>query len=732
MEGTHHEADCPPPLNKLCTVCHELITTSALLKRRRFEPPFDHFTPGAQEAHKHHSSLAQLIECAKAECHLCCLLWDALEDSYQRGNRRNPFHDSGSESLESAEPHCLIDGVYLRRISRHEDTYRRDMTVFAPMQKFCVLKISTGNLERRLVTQDSQQGYVGEVAIDRRRGNCLVNLLRSFVPESQLDKVRDTLSIEQPATCIASWDTSSEEHFQLIKSWIEECITTHSGCRRRVQNGMLPQRLLYLDRKNGTSPRIRVVKTSELSDSDLCTQMEHSLDQKQLSAMFNDAIWATVMLGYTYLWIDSLCIVQDGPDKASELGRMGDIYGNAVCTLTADVDNGRLFCVRAPRFFHPCSLPKPTPNGTYACRIGEVMPSRGLLGASQEPYNTSVLTRGYDLSCVRDRVLESSPLESRGWVFQERCLSPRVIHFGPQLYWECNTCEGTEGRAEGRPLPPLRFKYMTERLNWRRAALLLSQSSEQRIDCSSHDFFHCWHWILEKYTECDLSFATDRLPGLLGVIIQISTGKDLRSVCGLWEADLASELLWTVKPALGRSRQPAKDMPSWSWASLDDAPINYFVVRNHHLYAKERDRPQYVSCIEVLTTPESLSRVWKPFNKSNAGCLKLRTKLMGCLEKLDGDFPISIYLDRQREFWDGVQFVVRMCYLMPILVLGKQEVRKELPWIVPCAGLILMKAEADDSLAGQRVYRRIGAFSTHNEGIIFSLMYREEEDVVLV
>lgn len=50
---------------------------------------------------------------------------------------------------------------------------------------------------------------------------------------------------------------------------------------------------------------------------------------------FRDAILITRALGYRYLWIDSLCIIQDSEDWFHEASTMGDVYSNSQCTLAA-------------------------------------------------------------------------------------------------------------------------------------------------------------------------------------------------------------------------------------------------------------------------------------------------------------------------------------------------------------------------------------------------------------
>ena len=51
---------------------------------------------------------------------------------------------------------------------------------------------------------------------------------------------------------------------------------------------------------------------------------------------FQDAITVTRYLGFHYIWIDSLCIVQDdNEDWARESAKMSSIYANAVLTIAA-------------------------------------------------------------------------------------------------------------------------------------------------------------------------------------------------------------------------------------------------------------------------------------------------------------------------------------------------------------------------------------------------------------
>jgi hypothetical protein len=54
-----------------------------------------------------------------------------------------------------------------------------------------------------------------------------------------------------------------------------------------------------------------------------------------LSRTFQDAVRITRELGERYLWIDSLCIIQDDEDDwAREAALMAEVYRNSYCTLT--------------------------------------------------------------------------------------------------------------------------------------------------------------------------------------------------------------------------------------------------------------------------------------------------------------------------------------------------------------------------------------------------------------
>src|SRR5204862_4886168 len=137
-----------------------------------------------------------------------------------------------------------------------------------------------------------------------------------------------------------------------------------------------------------------------------------------LPRTFQDAIHITKSLGISYLWIDSLCIIQDSADDwAREAARMGSIYENSACTIAAAAArnaHGGCFFARNPLNYVPCKIPYSKDPPVY----------------SHSPARPS--GQWHD-------IVMSSPLMARAWVVQELLLSPRMLFCGDQgMFWMCS------------------------------------------------------------------------------------------------------------------------------------------------------------------------------------------------------------------------------------------------------------------------------------------------------
>jgi hypothetical protein len=150
-----------------------------------------------------------------------------------------------------------------------------------------------------------------------------------------------------------------------IKTWIAECESSHPDCaiarsHERTSTELLPARLVNIEEHSNDLLRlvspvgpVRYVAlsycwgASEQSKT-ISTNLrsrEQQLSVSGLPQTLQDAIHLTQALGLQFVWIDSLCIVQDDLQEwAVESSKMASIYANAwvvvAATAAADCASG--------------------------------------------------------------------------------------------------------------------------------------------------------------------------------------------------------------------------------------------------------------------------------------------------------------------------------------------------------------------------------------------------------
>lgn len=248
-----------------------------------------------------------------------------------------------------------------------------------------------------------------------------------------------------------------------------------------------------------------------------------------LSKTFQDAVDICRRLEIDYLWIDSLCIIQDNDeDWNEEAVKMGDIYAHAFLTIAAtksEDSSGGCYQDRDPAYANCFTIIE----GSVYLRAQ--MPGLGY---------------GYR----RDAC--NGPLLDRAWVLQEMLLSACVIHFtNNEVVWQCSECQWSESGGndvEYNPVP----------------GRALMTSDRYRVD-------ELWHELVTGYSGLQLSFEKDRLPALAAISQRAAQRRttDDRFLAGLWMDSLLVDLLWaaTYKGRLA-NRQTGCAVPSWSWVSV--------------------------------------------------------------------------------------------------------------------------------------------------------------------
>lgn len=232
-------------------------------------------------------------------------------------------------------------------------------------------------------------------------------------------------------------EAASPKQFALLNFLIHHCDEVHDCMavpKHAESPAELPTRVIDVGRDDAEP--IRLIETShelavtgryialshrwgDLSRAQRCCTYADNIAQRKvrieydtLPASFQDAVRVTRALGVRYLWIDSLCIVQeDAKDWAAQAGRMEDVFSHAYCTIAASSAASSLVGFlghRRPRD----AIKLSTPGGAPL-----------YLAEHIDDFRADV---------------ENSVLSSRGWVLQERALSRRTIYFtSTQVYWEC-------------------------------------------------------------------------------------------------------------------------------------------------------------------------------------------------------------------------------------------------------------------------------------------------------
>ncbi|KAM6511157.1 hypothetical protein FALCPG4_016158 [Fusarium falciforme] len=241
---------------------------------------------------------------------------------------------------------------------------------------------------------------------------------------------------------------------------------------------------------------------------------------KKVPKTFHDAIIVTHELGVPYLWIDSLCIIQDDiSDWDREASQMARVYTNAYINIAAlDSDDDTKGFLR--------TRPFPYTTLTLNSSTGE---SANIYLIKDCDESTSVI-RGVHA------------LRTRGWVLQEQYLSTRILWFtSKKIGWSCKRVQKTEdGKLFGFKVPDLRSTK--------------------------------WREVFADFSGRSLTYDTDKLPALAGVASAFSalsalSGENQGRYCaGLWQKTLPENLLFYWNNPTCPTQYLA---PSWSWASLN-------------------------------------------------------------------------------------------------------------------------------------------------------------------
>lgn len=419
-----------------------------------------------------------------------------------------------------------------------------------------------------------------------------------------------------------------------VQRWLEYCGHRHRFCQQETEP-LLPKRVIDV---SGEQPHLHVSIDGEkgayvclshrwgrpeaILKSEQATLQERrqGIPLSTLPPTFHDAVAFTRRLGYRYIWIDSLCIVQDDPnDWEQEAAKIGLYYENSALTLSVLQGNDP--------------------------QAGCAWDAKDILTTSIKIGDCTIWCREIDSPAAHQQWMALEPgssndiLFTRGWTLQESLLAPRLLLFTKrQVVWYCNSALHEFKNCDmAEPLMALMTKTVVSSLSqsediftvrdmWIEIPRMLKDTVRlSTLGSKTSDYLphmniytavsqiyvqmlvqHCqrplgtgpvrrhfastmrgmnivlWYKMVMEYAGRDLTYQSDKLVALSALARKFSTLVKEEYIAGLWmekdflRAQLGWELFWSKQgkaavPCLGDCcRAKLKyDVPSWSWASVD-------------------------------------------------------------------------------------------------------------------------------------------------------------------
>lgn len=355
---------------------------------------------------------------------------------------------------------------------------------------------------------------------------------------------------------------------RFIQKCLRKCRGKHKNCRTETLT-TLPTRVVSIGKEETDTIKLLQFdgKLGQYATLSHCwggrqpfkttqsnlTSVLSSIQWESLPIVFQQAILLARRLDIEYIWIDSLCIIQDSQqDWELESSRMGDYYSNAFLTISAasSPNHSTPFLGVRNQSWYPVRFGVPNTKGKIHTILARLIPR----------YNN---------------VTDIGVLFSRAWAWQESVLSPRTLYFTKsELIWECH-----DGVIPEHFFPPGQTtdEFGSARTlamaTSNRSDIISGQNSDKSLTPKS--VWASWDKLVNSYTARLLTFETDRLPALSGIVWKYTKTTQSPYLAGLWEHSLPASLCWASYDLNWQGSHNSLDYqfsqyvaPSWSWASI--------------------------------------------------------------------------------------------------------------------------------------------------------------------
>ncbi|KAF2467894.1 HET-domain-containing protein [Lindgomyces ingoldianus] len=404
-------------------------------------------------------------------------------------------------------------------------------------------------------------------------------------------------------------ERESPTQFALLRAWLRQCDKFHSCHKGQDASKIaMPTRVLYVGNPKDldyASDFIRLVSVSEIAKQKYvalshcwgdpsieekkvyCTTRDNIIQRSkgfslsELPKTFQDAVKVTRELDISYLWIDSLCIIQDGDngkDWELESGKMETVFSHAHCVIaaTAAVNSKAGFLKRDV--------------STEYVYVQDASGKQFYISTDIDDFNNDV---------------GNALLNKRAWVMQEGVLSRRTIHFSAnQTYWECG--EGIYCENLTRLRSPVTNRYFILDPNF--PDRLIRSGMRRTLDCIA--------FLFQDYSMRTLTVPTDRYVAISGLVVRMEGALNCHSRYGIFQKYFHRNLLWQASN--NKMKEIAYDyyVPSWSWMACSGG-IQFMDITlgevewNDHLLFDEKCECDHAIIADLWTFQNCTTRLYE-------------------------------------------------------------------------------------------------------------------------
>lgn len=373
-----------------------------------------------------------------------------------------------------------------------------------------------------------------------------------------------------------------------IREWLATCQKHHQRCKAKTFSTVQSAaRIVAIDAPVSGAFRLRLVRTADLgsltekytvlshcwgTEPIYCSTTRESLPRYEaegiqfetLPKTFQEAVQITAAIGIKYIWIDSLCIIQDNVlDWENEAAKMGAIFRDGALTISAT--NSR--------------------DCHGGCGIATTFePAVHFKGSYRAPLDFTI-RRTMPMHTEVQVCLSTAPVNTRAWIFQESLLSRRILHATQaQFVWECATCAETEDgilHDDGTSIE--QYFNLGMHISPRYAKKFTNAER-------GHKWEQDWWTAVQDYTRRRLGRPSDRYAAFAGAVRMFQDISNDEPVVGLWRRNLHLHLCWDVSldtssftandESMARATKIKVRRPSWTWMSY---PQNGFMIHGPSL-----------------------------------------------------------------------------------------------------------------------------------------------------